>query len=632
MAKTTIGDDAVLNGDLAPLDGSDLTFSDAAPPVYNLINDYKNHSDDDGLSVTSNPYWILLIMSVKYKGFFDHGSGQVNDVAGSFDKAAEIDKWTIITNDCVSLSISTNKSSYVSQLSATLLPSNDNNYLYITPGDYILAWMFNNEDDAAKIAERLNKLSTGGLGQCNGFMDGLKFVGNVYSIQKNLSMNELGHKSVRYALTANSFNEFSASFYYDKNLMHETPEAATDGRKDGESKKQKSVLKYLADVGLNVTDFISTANKDAGIPSQDMVIALIDLLIGTGINANMGIKQEVKATAGLEFDHSYIKPSELGTILGKPSKNSYLRAADLIEIIAGVQQYAASGESDTLDQVWATAAQDFSPLGTQFSAPRRSTSQKVVGTYPVTAIQFDGCTVWELLNRYVNPSSSEMYATLRANPDGEVVPTVVLRQLPFTTDAMADNVDWPTTKYTSLPRWIPAPQLVISHALGRNDAMRKNFVHVVGWAEGFIGGMSNTDQLSRFPAMRDEGDIARNGLRPYIQKVPCSIPALDDSEPIKWIRIIGDIVIGQHLLFSGQLELAGVQSPICIGDNLVFDDILYHIEGVTHHASIDYMGKRQFRTTLTLTHGVGADYFDMKAKEYKDNQRGNDPAITSESK
>jgi hypothetical protein len=52
----------------------------------------------------------------------------------------------------------------------------------------------------------------------------------------------------------------------------------------------------------------------------------------------------------------------------------------------------------------------------------------------------------------------------------------------------------------------------------------------------------------------------------------------------------------------------GIESPICEGDNLEFEGIVYHIESVNHSCAIDPgSGMRHWATTLTLTNGLRAE-------------------------
>ena len=56
---------------------------------------------------------------------------------------------------------------------------------------------------------------------------------------------------------------------------------------------------------------------------------------------------------------------------------------------------------------------------------------------------------WSILNQYTNAPLNEMYTCFRISPTGFVMPTVVLRQIPFTTDYFGNGSD-PTQQNTNV--------------------------------------------------------------------------------------------------------------------------------------------------------------------------------------
>lgn len=70
------------------------------------------------------------------------------------------------------------------------------------------------------------------------------------------------------------------------------------------------------------------------------------------------------------------------------------------------------------------------------------------------------------------------------------------------------------------------------------------------------------------------------------------------------MHILSDILMGQHLTLTGTMTVVGIQSPICPGDNLEFDDTVLHIESVTHQYTSDDGGRTSFSTVLQLSHGL----------------------------
>jgi hypothetical protein len=249
--------------------------------------------------------------------------------------------------------------------------------------------------------------------------------------------------------------------------------------------------------------------------------------------------------------------------------------------------------------------------------------------------QFNGQkSVWSIISQFLNPIVNEMFTTLRVSPSGDIMPTLIARQLPFTSGMLSDqyhpkemivsddkhkrhkavkNGDGASpqfqtrklnfTRFTELPRWTVSPILIKSVDLGRSDALRFNFVHVV--AEAGLGDKNKTAQISRDPPIRDDLDIDRSGLRPYMVSVNCAPSDATLRRAGEWSYLISDIVMGQQMTITGSLDLVGVQSPICIGDNIEYDNHVLHIESVTHSFSVNMAnGMTTFSTSLGLTHGM----------------------------
>ena len=52
------------------------------------------------------------------------------------------------------------------------------------------------------------------------------------------------------------------------------------------------------------------------------------------------------------------------------------------------------------------------------------------------------------------------------------------------------------------------------------------------------------------------------------------------------------------------MSLAGVQEPICVGDNFELAGKLFHIEGVNHDYDAQENGVKGFYTSLDLSQGI----------------------------
>jgi hypothetical protein len=196
-----------------------------------------------------------------------------------------------------------------------------------------------------------------------------------------------------------------------------------------------------------------------------------------------------------------------------------------------------------------------------------------------------------------------MYTCLRVNPDGLVVPTMIVRQLPFTSEIL--STDLQVTRFLELPRWGIDPVLVKDVDVGRSDALRFNFIHVYGDTVDHSAPFAS--QIVRNPPIRDDLDIARSGLRSHMQTIPCSPADTRNGSPTKWMELSSDILMGQQLTLTGIMQTFGIQAPICPGDNIEWDGIVFHIESVTHSCTMQPNGFKSFVTQLALSHGVRSD-------------------------
>jgi hypothetical protein len=219
-------------------------------------------------------------------------------------------------------------------------------------------------------------------------------------------------------------------------------------------------------------------------------------------------------------------------------------------------------------------------------------------------------TAWSILNGYLNQTLNEMYTCFRISPDGQyVMPTVVVRQKPFTSEHFDRKYSKdrliPTTKFKQLPRWKISADLLYQIQTSKNDAFRYNFVQV--FTKGLPTSLSNNAdlQISMGNFEFDKGDIQRNGLRPMVMESNFNfLETKNDLLARTWTLAVSDWVIDGHLKESGVLTFVGIEEPIAVGDNIEFDNIVYHIESVSHSMTIFNGGTKDFTTTLQVSYGM----------------------------
>lgn len=568
---------------------------------YDLIEDYFGRGQSQSSKnipdvVSTTPEWVIAVIRLRHPTTYrrkDRGS-----FSTFFPDAVDTrGKTLIITDDCTNIQTSAIKGNHLSQLSATLLPGA--NYLSdILPGDYVIGWMLNEKERAEDLVKRIRDGKP-----CNHFRDGLKFFGRVHQLRKQLTQDPGGTRVTRYNLSGVGFSEFDATLYYNPHLAENIPAI---GRWFG---RIASSFNQLVDNGKYID-----VNK--AIPF------FVDLLLGRGVPQNLGRSNSdpaLKSTAGVEAPYSYIVPQAYGSLIDKTTSSKEggsLSYADMLELQIGVQTFGSGtgGSFSTESQQDQDAdakslAAIFTPDGPT-SGSRRDTGTNMMGRFLPQIPQFENASVWSILSQYLNPACNEMFTALRTNGDGNVVPTLVVRQLPFSSGLV--NVPFPVTRYLDLPRWRAHPAMVVAADLGRSDTMRFNFVHVLGVAPTPVGKNDLTGQTVRNPPLRDDLDIARNGLRNYSTTVPCAFEDVkvktggssQGTAASNWMDLLADILMGQHLTLTGSITMVGVQAPICIGDNVEWDGVVFHIEAVSHTGQIAPDGTKTFFTTLQVSHGM----------------------------
>jgi len=574
---------------------------------YDLLQDFNVSDDTDYVSVS--PHWVIAVIRFNQPLTFSRTklfSGNPNSVSFNEDNSVitQTREVLIIDDDCINLQIQSVKESYTSSMSAVLMEGTVNYLSDILPTDWVLAWIVNDQETAKDLKKRISNLNT-----CNGFTDGLKFVGRVQGVRKSIHQDtNTGVRTVRYQLQAVGGKEFDSSIFYDQYL----------------AEKETSMGQFLTKFNVGISDIFKTSADKArkgkgGIDSNLVIPILLKLLLGTGIPPRAASPGHLQIATGLtstaEAPYAYAVPSEIGKLLGRdqPSKpNGVLSYVDCIEILIGLQKY--SNKTDNQITIFApdgVAVSNIPPPPTGIRSPNynaslRTTQYPLKGEFLPKPIPLVNKPVWSVIQQFLNEAINEMYFTLRANPEGFVVPTLVIRQLPFSTHPAVSALGADVTGFLELPRWGCPTILIKELDVGRSDATHFNFIHVYGQASADVGGLGLTQQIVRNPPIRDEQDIKRNGLRPYMQTVACSI---NDTltGPREWMNILTDFLMGQQLTLNGTVTLQGIQSPICPGDNIEIDTVVYHIESVAHICSIAATGQKQFTTTLSLTHGIRSD-------------------------
>jgi hypothetical protein len=578
--------------------------------TYDLTRDF-----DSGDELTQQaPYWVVGIVRFAHQATYDPQTRA--SISESDDLAMEErDPPLVLTSEVTQMRVASSKDSHVSNLGLNITAAM-NMLTEAMPGDWVVGCMLNSETQGKKVAQAMREKKA-----INGWKDGLKFLGKVSGCRKAIAAAPNGTIRTSYSVQAVGFGEFDSLLFFHPQLQ-----------------QQNALPASLEQFGTLIKDIVSGTDRSVvgnAVDINKVLPKLVEVVFGQGAwNSAPGILSKSQGAISASPNTRYLVPATVFKWLGLERAKTY---NDLLYVLTGVQHYRtvenASGNTDgwTLFQPDGLTADDNGDV--------LRTPVPLIGWFPLSAPPMQA-SVWDLLSGYTNPPLNEMYIALKADSEGDIFPHLVVRQTPYTSPAVRGAIsqwkgeaeaekarlsqlysqpsgrvvpplasqDADATDFLELPRWkLPnTPGRIIIHSadIGRSDGLRFNMVHVSGTGMGTL-----TDEVGSFlraPPVVDTLDIKRHGVRPYMTGINCVLR--DQARgPQVWRDVMADVVMGQHLRLSGQFVCVGIQAPIATGDNLEFDNLALHIEGVVHLGSVNENGERSFRTILQVSHGVDVE-------------------------
>lgn len=547
-------------------------------------------------------WWLAAVVRFKVRDSYNHDFNNPGSKPGvTADPTEEEPELLIIDSDCLSWGTSSSKAAHVSNLQMNLLHGEIDYVAAIAPDDWILFWAFNDVNTYNSVKTRLQSREA-----CNGFNDGLKFVGRVDAVRKKKTRDGASGKLVlMYALTANGFSEFDSLIYYNEMV----------------TKSFANVLQFMPDFGVALNDFVLSGRTHP----QTAIPSLLGVCLGIGPGDNtkgfapvsvsgVEVSEDLKRIAQAEGliaspNRAYRVPLTVGVLLGRreSQKLAGLTYSDILNQYIGIQRYDGSGFNPVIGNVKNNIY--FSP-------------QDLDGDALPYPLDFNKRTIWSILGTYLNSPINEMYTCLHVSPRGDVLPSFICRQLPLSSREFITSGGLGTA-FLDLPRWEIADGMIRDLDVGRSNAARFNYIYLTGSAN--LGGDEMQNRVlghARNPPITDDGDIMRAGLRMFDATVSGTIIETqftnETSPGRRWSHMMADILFGGHLKYSGTVLLEGVQEPISEGDNCLVDNVLYHIERVQHAGGIDDNGNRRFSTTLYLTNGIAIESEGLGRQVYPD--------------
>lgn len=530
--------------------------------IKEILPDGSGNGEQD-LVHQSSPHWVLT-----FARWNNRDTLRIKNVSSK-----EIREPLVVENDCVQLSTSSNKGTLTPSMNASLVMTDVNYETAVAPGDFVTVNILNWPSEARRVANNARAKKP-----INGVDDGFKGLYKVQSVRKLISVDpNSGTKILIFRITGFAFTEFNNTIYFNPYMLDPTQDP-------------KNQLLFASFLGKN---WASLVNIKGLTDVQDLVAVLIQSFIGDGISKTGRLnKKGMVISANVHF----YMPQLVGDLLNVRGVKA---AKDIYNFLFGIQKYA-SGSSLSLDS-------GMNPNGLYQKFDRfYYTPNKCGGDSFLKPEYWNQVKAWSIINQYTNQPLNEIYTCFRISPEGDVMPTMVLRQIPFTTEDF-EHSDLKTTKFLNLPRWKISPALIMDLDLGRDEAARINYVQYFGKSTISSSGAEISQEIAAGNYVYDVDDVQRSGLRPYIVTTQFDEPTNTNREfrSPQWAKIIGDILIGGHLRMNGTIVTAGIVDPIAVGDNLEFDDIVYHIEQISHTCSISPQdGKKIFRTNISLSQGI----------------------------
>lgn len=530
------------------------------------IDPYKDpngnkSSDEEDLVHQSSPSWVLTFVRWENRDTF-----RVKDTPFS-----EVRDPLIVENDCIQVSVSVNKASHTPSMTATLVMSDVNYETAIHPGDFVFVNMLNWQEKSREVADKVRANKS-----INGPEDGFKGVFKVQGVRRILITDpNTGAKIVLFKINGFAFTELNNVIYFNPFML--------DPNQD-----PKNQILFASQIGK---DWSHIVTDKAETSSQNIIAYLLQSFIGTGISDEG--RNDKFGTVKSPNIHYFI-PGLVGTLLGVSGAKA---AKDIYDCIFGVQSYA-SGAAQSLSS-------GMNPSGLSIKFGRiYYTKTPCEGESLLKPEYWNQVKTWAIINQFTNSPLNEIYTCFRISKNNKVMPTIIYRQIPFSSEVCKET---PITRFLNLPRWKINPSMVFELDIGREESARVNFVQYFGKTTVSDKGTHMSLQIGQTNYSYDPEDIKRSGLRPYV-----ITSNFDELTPNKtsirskaWANIMSDALIGGHLKLNGTIQCVGIVEPIAVGDNLEFDDVVYHIEQVSHNCSIDVQtGKRTFRTQISLSSGV----------------------------
>lgn len=520
----------------------------------------KNNSEN---SHQTSPAYVLTFTRWSNRDSFNYNQNYL-----------ETRRPLIVINDAIAIQVTSQKNNPQHNFSCVLRQGDLNYLTAIHPGDYVVVNLLNDQEKARKVYDKVQRGRP-----VNELGDGFKGLFKISDVRMELAVSPEGVKQYVVNVSGRAFDEFNNVLYFNPALANDNPSFIDNNFKNFRdlilSKKQNNV--------------------------QQLVKAVIKRTIG------LGAKIVDNQSAALNQIPVYTIPKAVATLLNRREENDPF-ISRINNYYLGIWDFQSS-QVKTKTPLERGFNSFFKKDSKEPGGNWYSTKKSLSGTRQLTLEDFANVNVWSLIKDYSNPLINEMFTCFRLAEDGYVYPSLIVRQKPFNTPLYTDNpnrIDH--TQFLDMPRWKISPNLIYNINIGRSDAARINFVQIFTRSIAVKEEFNQAQQIQNGNYVSDEDDIKRHGRKPFIKNCNYDYPIKDGSKPQylgrQYANLVADWVFNGHLKLNGSISCAGIQEPICVGDNLEFDKVVYHIETITHSFSLTANGVPSFRTNISMSMGI----------------------------
>lgn len=682
-------------------------------------------SGADG-KIDTAPAWLVYFVRFKepttnhttYKNYMDTENGM------------------IVINDCISATVN-NIKGQAGNTATLIMKEGEIFYPYaVSPGDWCFIWMCDNRDDIDKVFRWLQDSKKKPQRKPNSYWSGLKFAGRVANLGNIDTTSADGTRTITQNINCQSFLEMASTVYFtsfakdiiDSEIGRDkapAPKVQPKGASEAEGEASTATtqgdaerfINRILERAIGKNDFRKFdrffGEFNAFGRSPDSVLSYVfTSLMGLDPIAFQAAAANATSNVVPTFSTAIQIPSKVANIFGKQSGGKHPLLWQMYNIVLGVQQFNPAvdpkrpwtsffpklrdAHSYEVVNQKTNKSQTVAVTGAKSGALALGGTNNIFYKCPI-ALEgrvkyfpplWDNKSIWGFMEENLNNLINEMYTCLRPGPNGDIVPTLFIREKPFSTglfnwvaeesikakkdrEAAAEkaieeerkkgpkaNEKISATKqavldaqnaakksektrlesegtgippstskkkakgrtnFFNVPRWIIPQDMVTSINVNQSEQNRINMTMVVpNNRYNYI----QQDGLSQEALMKkvytdgtfvvDPEDVARNGLRADINNTNFDfIDADETTVAVIWARMRADWMFNGHLKLQGNITLKGVQLPITEGDNLEFDGIVFHIESISHQASVAPSGVKTFNTQCQLSNGLLATSGDI---------------------